>query len=100
MPTPTPSNANRAAWPGQSLMLPAKTVPTLGERGVVELPLQPGEVGVIPLIASDRAQARNSLGYLKGLAAMPLVGLEASPCPSMPNGSSLRRPRPRWRLRR
>jgi hypothetical protein len=36
-------------------------------------PLQPGEVGVIPLIASDRAQARNSLGYLKGLAALPLV---------------------------
>src|SRR5438445_9584169 len=36
-------------------------------------PLQPGEVGVIALVASDRAQARNSLGYLKGIAAMPLV---------------------------
>ncbi len=36
-------------------------------------PLQPGEVGVIALVASDRAQARNSLGYLKGLAALPLV---------------------------
>ncbi len=32
-----------------------------------------GEVGVIPLIASDREQARNSLAYLKGLARLPLV---------------------------
>jgi len=36
-------------------------------------PLQPGELGVIPLIASDRSQARNSLNYLKGLAALPGV---------------------------
>ncbi len=36
-------------------------------------PLQPGEIGVIPLIAADRAQARNSLNYLKGLAAHPVV---------------------------
>jgi hypothetical protein len=35
--------------------------------------LSAGEVGVIPLIASDREQARNSLAYLKGLMAHPLV---------------------------
>ncbi len=35
--------------------------------------LSRGEIGVIPLIASDRDQARNSLSYLKGLAALPLV---------------------------
>src|SRR5207247_7405447 len=29
--------------------------------------LQAGEIGIIPLIAADRAQARNSLSYLKGL---------------------------------
>jgi hypothetical protein len=35
--------------------------------------LAAGEVGTLPVIASDRAQARNSLGYLKGLAAHPVV---------------------------
>ncbi len=35
--------------------------------------LAPGEVGVIPLVASDREQSRNSLAYLKGLAGHPLV---------------------------
>lgn len=35
--------------------------------------LAPGEVGTIPLIAADKDQARNSLGYLKGLARLPLV---------------------------
>lgn len=36
-------------------------------------PLAAGEQAVIPLVASDRAQARNSLAYLRGLAASPLV---------------------------
>jgi len=35
--------------------------------------LSPGEVGTIPVIASDRDQARNSLRYLKGIAQHPLV---------------------------
>ncbi len=35
--------------------------------------LAAGEVGVVPVIASDRDQARNSLCYLKGLARHPLV---------------------------
>jgi hypothetical protein len=35
--------------------------------------LSPGEVGVIPVVASDRDQARNSLHYLKGLAKQPPV---------------------------
>jgi hypothetical protein len=35
--------------------------------------LASGEVGVIPLVASDRDQARNSLAYLKGLARTALV---------------------------
>ena len=35
--------------------------------------LQAGEVGTIPVIASDRAQALNSIGYLKGLSRHPLV---------------------------
>jgi hypothetical protein len=35
--------------------------------------LQAGELGVIPLIAADRAQARNSLSYLKGLTRHRVV---------------------------
>jgi hypothetical protein len=35
--------------------------------------LAAGEVGVIPLVASDRDQARNSLAYLKGLTKHPIV---------------------------
>ena len=35
--------------------------------------LSPGEVGTVPVIASDKDQARNSLHYLKGLAKHPLV---------------------------
>jgi hypothetical protein len=35
--------------------------------------LSAGEVGVVPIVASDRDQARNSLRYLKGLARHPLV---------------------------
>ena len=35
--------------------------------------LAPGEMLTVPLIASDRAQARNTLNYLRGLAAHPLV---------------------------
>ncbi len=35
--------------------------------------LATGEVGTIPLIASDRSQARNSLRYLHGLAQHPIV---------------------------
>ena len=35
--------------------------------------LSQGEVGVIPLVAADRDQARNSLAYLKGLVKHPLV---------------------------
>lgn len=35
--------------------------------------LSPGEVGTLPVIASDRDQARNSLRYLKGIAQHPLV---------------------------
>ena len=35
--------------------------------------LQPGEMATIPLVAADRAQARNSLRYLQGLARTPVV---------------------------
>lgn len=35
--------------------------------------LAAGEIGTLPVIASDRDQARNSLRYLKGLAKHPLV---------------------------
>lgn len=36
--------------------------------------LAPGERGAIPIIPADREQARNTLGYLKGLAQHdPLV---------------------------
>jgi hypothetical protein len=35
--------------------------------------LASGEVGTIPLVAADRDQARNSLGYLKGLARHDVV---------------------------
>jgi len=38
-------------------------------RGV----LSPGETGVIPVVSPDRDQGRNSLSYLKALAATPLV---------------------------
>lgn len=34
-------------------------------------PLAPGEVAVIPLIAADRKQARQMLGYLRGFCALP-----------------------------
>lgn len=33
--------------------------------------LAPGEIGVIPIIAADRRQARQVLNYLKGIARMP-----------------------------
>jgi hypothetical protein len=35
--------------------------------------LSPGEVGVIPIVAPDRDQARNTLAYLRALARGPLV---------------------------
>jgi hypothetical protein len=33
--------------------------------------LAPGERGIVPVIAADRLQARSTLGYLKGLLALP-----------------------------
>ncbi len=33
--------------------------------------LAPGELAVVPVIAADRRQARQVLGYLKGLARLP-----------------------------
>lgn len=35
--------------------------------------LAPGEVATIPLVASDRGQARSALNYIKGLLALPAL---------------------------
>jgi hypothetical protein len=74
--TTPPTSPVREAWPivgrrGGKSRIAALVAMYLGSRRNYRELLAPGEQAVIAVLAADRKQARQVLGYLKGLARLP-----------------------------